>query len=414
MARRRFLKGTLAGMAGWGGLAAFTRPAAARELESQRKRLIVFNLHGGLSQLESWDPKPGTDTGGPFRAIATSVPGLHFSELLPESAKIAHLLGVVRGVDTSEDDHGKGAFMMLTGRRQTPAAEYPVVGAVAAKALAAADSPLPGHIQIYPGGAGRSADSAYLGPKYASLVLGNGQPPGNLVRPGGMTDESVRQQDEFRRLANRKFLERRRTAYTDAYAYSSEKAIELMERRELFDVTKESAKDQQRYGGSDFARHCLLARRLVERGVTAVQVNHSNYDTHCENFDFHLEQVVEFDRPFATLIADLNERGLLDHTLVLVVSEFGRTPGINLYHGRDHWSRAWSVVAAGAGIKRGVVHGATNPRGTEVVSGKVDHAALFHTWLTALELESSDHFDIDGRRMPLADPAAHPVTELLA
>ena len=134
-------------------------------------------MHGGLSQLESWDPKPGTETGGPFRAISTSVPGIQISELLPNVAKQMHHLCLVRGVNTSEDDHGKGAYLMTTGRRQTPAAEYPLLGAVCAKAMAPEDGSLPGHIVITPGGGGgRGNDAAYLGPQILEHRPGQRQP----------------------------------------------------------------------------------------------------------------------------------------------------------------------------------------------------------------------------------------------
>jgi uncharacterized protein (DUF1501 family) len=186
-----------------------------------------------------------------------------------------------------------------------------------------------------------------------------------------------------------------------------------MERRQVFDVTKEPQKDVDRYGRHDLGRHCLLARRLLQNGVTFVQVTHSNYDTHNENFDFHLEQLGEFDRPFACLIEDLAASGLLEHTLVVVLSEFGRTPNINLYYGRDHWSKAWSVVVAGGKIPRGHVHGKTNENGTAVVDGQVDHANLFHTYLQALGIDSTENFTIDGRPMPIADPASAPIKELL-
>ena len=141
LARRRFL-GQLAAGSGVlvGGLGALARPAAAEQLANKQKRILCFNMHGGLSQLESWDPKPGTDTGGPFRAIPTSVPGVHISELLPNVAKQMQHLMIVRGVNTKEDDHGKGAYMMTTGRRQTPAADYPVAGCRHRQGPGAADS----------------------------------------------------------------------------------------------------------------------------------------------------------------------------------------------------------------------------------------------------------------------------------
>jgi hypothetical protein len=300
--------------------------------------------------------------------------------------------------------------MMMTGRRQSPAADYPEIGAVAAKTLMPDDSSLPGHIRITPsGGGGRGSDAAYLGPKYSSIQLGNGNPPQYTKRPDGITDDVELRRQAFRRRSDQRFLEGRRTAMTDVFTYSFEQAESLMQQREIFDVSKEPAHDIERYGSHDFGRHCLLARRLIERGISFVQLSHSNYDTHNENFDFHFEQVGEFDRPFATFIADLADRGLLDSTLVVVLSEFGRTPNINLYLGRDHWSRAWSVLAGGAKLARGAVIGATNPEGTEVIDGQVDHAQLFHTYLQAVGVDSTASFQIDGRELPVADPAAEPV-----
>jgi uncharacterized protein (DUF1501 family) len=187
-----------------------------------------------------------------------------------------------------------------------------------------------------------------------------------------------------------------------------------MEKRDAFDVTKESQADQDRYGTNDFGRHCLLARRLLEQGVSFLQVVHSNYDTHNENFGFHLEQLGEFDRPFANFIEDLAARGLLEKTLVVVLSEFGRTPNINLYYGRDHWSKAWSVVMAGAKVQRGAAYGKTNEQGTEVIDGQVDHGELFHTYLQAVGVDSTASIDVDGRDTPLADPAAQPVWSVLS
>ena len=157
-----------------------------------------------MSQLESWDPKPGTETGGPFRSIETSVPGIRISELLPNVARQMHHLCLVRGVNTSEDDHGKGAYMMLTGRRQTPAADYPYLGAVCAKAMTPDESALPGHIIITPGGGGgRGNDAAYLGPKYSSIALGNGNPPQNTTRPGQVTEPMDAARNDFRKTGER-------------------------------------------------------------------------------------------------------------------------------------------------------------------------------------------------------------------
>ncbi len=417
IARRKFLAGMVAAGAGTmaSGLEVFTRPAAAGLLAKDQKRVVVFYMHGGLSQLESWDPKPGTDTGGPFRSIETSVPGIRISELLPEVARQMHHLCLMRGVNTSEDDHGKGQYLMQTGRRQSPAADYPALGAVCARTMAPEGSAIPGHIVLLPwGGGGRGSDAAYLGPRYSSVHLAEGKPPQYTDRPGQVSEAMDAARQDFRRQVNERFLQRRRTAVTEAYTYSYEQALGLMRRKDVFDVSKEPPRDFDRYGKTAFGRHCLMTRRLLEQGATFVQVWHANYDTHNENFNFHLEQLGEFDRAFAAFVADLHDRGMLDSTLIVVNSEFGRTPGINHLYGRDHWSHAWSVVLAGGKIQRGAAYGKTNARGTEVVDGQVSSAALFHTYLQAVGVDSTDSFDIEGREMPIADPAAKAIQAVLA
>jgi uncharacterized protein (DUF1501 family) len=218
----------------------------------------------------------------------------------------------------------------------------------------------------------------------------------------------------MRQRASERFLRRRRTAQTEAYTHSFDQAAQLMKQRGLFDTSAEPEKVRDRYGRHDFGRHCLMARRLLEGGATFVKVTHSNYDTHHENFDFHIEQLGELDRPFATLLEDLDVRGLLDSTLVVVMSEFGRTPKINRNYGRDHWGTAWSVALAGCGIKGGAVVGKTNANGTAVTDRMVNGGHLFHTYFKALGLDPRKNYYIDQRPIPMADPKAGPITEVLA
>jgi uncharacterized protein (DUF1501 family) len=415
LSRRGFLRGVAAGAAG-AGLSALVQPAVAEQLAKAQKRVLLVWLNGGSSQLETWDPKPGTDTGGPFQAVATSVPGVHVGELLPYTARQMHRLALVRGVNTAEDDHGKGAYIMHTGRRQEPAREYPHLGSVMAKLLGSDDNPLPGYVHVTPrGGSGfGKQDSAFLGPKYASVSLGDGQPPANLLRPEALSEALDRQRNDLRQRLDDRFLRQRRTAETEAYTQSFDQAARVMQRRDVFDTSREPVALRERYGGHDFGRHCLLARRLLEHGVTFVKVTHTNYDTHHENFDFHIEQVGEFDRTFATLIDDLHQRGLLATTLVIVLSEFGRTPKINRNYGRDHWSRAWSVALAGCGIQGGAVVGKTNANGTAVTDREVNGGHLFHTYFRALGLNPKRNHYPQGQPVPMADPKADAITEVLA
>ena len=416
LSRRSLIGGFAAGAvglaAGLGGTLAGTRAIAA-PIQSRNKRVLNIFLHGGVSQLETWDPKPNTDTGGPFRPIPTSVPGIQICELLPFTAQQMHKLSIVRSLDTKNGDHGRGQDEMTTGRNRMPGVEYPHLGAVAAKSLLPGDFELPGHILIRGAGDG-PGQAAYLGPRYAGVLMEDGKPPQYTERPAALTAEIDQRRNAFRAKVNDRFAGRRRTADTDAYTFSYQQAQDLLARREVFDVTKEPASDHDRYGKHEFGQHCLLARRLLEHGVPFVQVNHSNYDTHFENFDFHIEQLGEFDRPFATLVGDLAARGLLEDTLICVMSEFGRTPKINANYGRDHWGTAWSVLLGGAGIQPGACIGKTNDNGTAVVERSVDHGHIFHTILRAVGVDSKGEFDIAGRKFPLADPAKGPIEELLA
>ena len=414
VSRRAFLG---AGAAAALGPAGFASAGANAELARAQKRVVVIFLSGGLSQLESWDPKPGTDTGGPFRAIPTSVPGIHISELLPHTAKRMHRMAIVRSLNSVSDDHGIGERIMMTGRRPEPGIEYPNLGAVAARLLGQGEaSALPGHIQILPkGGSGfGKADAAFLGPKYASVSLGDGKPPADLLRPKDLPADADAAREEFRKKLNDRFAKSRKSAATDAYAESFAQAERVVKQGEVFDLDKEDPKVADRYGRHDFGRHLLLARRLLEAGVTYVKVSHSNYDTHHENFDFHIEQLGEFDRPFAALLDDLADRGMLGTTLVVVMSEMGRTPRINHLYGRDHWSKAWSVALAGAGVKGGAVVGKTNANGTAVTDREVYSGHLWHTYLQAVGLDSTKNFYPNERPVPIADPKASAITEILA
>ena len=415
ISRRSMLAGMLGGATATMGMSRVVHPAVAKQLHSSQKRVLIFFLSGGSSQLETWDPKPGTDTGGPFRAIPTSVPGIHISELMPYSARQMHRLALVRSINTRENEHGKGKYFMETGREDTPALRYPALGSVAAKLLNPEKAALPGYIHVRPGRSGfGKSDSAFLGPKFASVTLGNGKPPANVVRPETLSESADRMRNMLRQRMDDRFTMRRRTAETEAYSYSFEQAAQLMRQKDIFDLSDVSEKDVERYGTHDFGRHCLLARRLLDKGITCVKVSHSNYDTHFENFNFHIEQLGEFDRPFASMIEDLDDRGMLESTLIVVMAEFGRTPRINRGLGRDHWGTAWSIAMAGCGLQLGSVIGKTNANGTAVSDREVDAGHLYHTYFRALGLDPTRNFTVSGQPIPIANPAVSEIGEVLA
>lgn len=409
LSRRNFLATSAAGIGGVGIAGAF-QPAQAKQLESQHKRVLQVYLQGGVSQLETWDPKPGTLYGGPFRAIPTSVPGIHICELLPHTAQRMHLLSIVRSINIKTNSHAQGRLFMEMGRR---AGSYPYLGAVASKYCMPHEASLPGYIHISTRGLNDNT-AAFLGAEHGQLQLSGPKAPPNLDPPQGETSEIARRKEEFRQKLSQQFASRGgQPSLTEAYESSYGMADKLMRQKALFEQAP-TAKDLERYGEHDFGVNCILARRLMENGATCVKVTHHGYDTHAENFNFHLEQLGEFDRTFSMLLDDLHESGMLESTLVVVMSEFGRTPKINQRYGRDHWGTAWSIALGGCGIQPGAAVGATNDQGTAVSDREVDAGHLFHTYLRALGLNSSDNHDVHGRIVPMGDPVAAPIEELLA
>ncbi|QDT79714.1 hypothetical protein Mal35_31810 [Gimesia maris] len=406
VARRQFLAGAAGGTL---ACSLSGSPAVAKQVDGQHKRILQVYLQGGVSQLESWDPKPGTEFGGPFRAISTSVPGMHISELLPYTAQRMHHLSIVRSINLKTNDHRQGRLFMEKGRR---AGEYPYVGSIASKYLAPEKAELPGYIHISTRGLSDST-SAFLGARHAQLKFQGVTPPKNLSLPKGLAQSAATRRMELRQQFNQQFQAGRGKAMTETFDASFQQAEKLMSRKTFFEKAPADI-DLERYGKHDFGRNCLLARTLLENNATCVKVTHHGYDSHAENFNFHLEQLGEFDKTFSMLLDDLHERGMLESTLVMVYSEFGRTPKINVRYGRDHWGTAWSIALGGCGIQPGAIIGKTNDKGTAVAEREVDAGHLFHTYLQALGIDSTRDHEIAGRSVPIGDPAASPIKELLA
>lgn len=411
LSRRQVLAATAGAWVGAQG--AWPDTLRADTPSSPRKQLLLLFLSGGASQYETWDPKPGTSTGGPFRSIATSLPGVRISELLPHSAQQMHRLTVVRSVDSGIADHFQGHYALQSGRVATG---YPVVGSAVAKLLERPGDLLPGYVSIRRDGPKAYTDvgdAGFLGAKYEAVRIVNNQPPAHLAPPTQAPPERFHVLDRVRRAADERFRQQRSAEPIERYATTYEQAQALMQRREIFDLSLESSEEHARYGTHEFGQHCLLARRLLQAGVSCVRVTHFDWDAHQDNFYWHQIRCAEFDRTFVALLDDLQQRGMLEHTLVVAIGEMGRTPQINNLAGRDHWGRAWSMAMAGCGVKPGLVYGATNALGTEVSDNPVRLGDLFHTWLCALGIDSRGQYDVNGQTNPIADPAAHPVADLL-
>ena len=378
--------------------------------------MLFIWLDGGISQLESWDPKPNTQFGGPFRAISTSVPGIQVCELLPKTAQQMQHLAVIRSLHTQDNSHSAGVARIQRGDPKNRGVTYPFFGSAISKLIGGGESGLPPYVWIKPGSGGFiHQDAGFLGPQYGAVAFGDGKPPENLLRPAFLTEQEDDARNLLRQAADRRYAASRRKQATEANGFTYAMARELMKRQDLFDASKFSPRDVERYGTHEFGRHMLIARKMLEAGVTFVKVNSYGWDTHGDNFNGHLHLVPKVDQSFAAMIEDLAAGGMLDNVLVIMMSEFGRTPRINGHIGRDHWPEAWSLVMAGCGVKRGVAVGQTNELGTFVTSEEHDIGHMFHTWFSCLGIDSKAvEYDNRGQPLPLAHDECKAVKELLA
>lgn len=415
VSRRRMLQ--FLGLAGAAGsLGEVPQLALGEALRKNDKQMLLIWLDGGMSQLESWDPKPNTRFGGPFRSIPTTLPGVHVSELIPKLSQQMEHLAVVRSMRTEDPNHSSGVPKILRGHPKDRGVTYPYLGSAIAKLMGPTASGLPPYVWVKPGSGGFiSKHAGFLGAKYGALALGDGKPPENLVPPEGLSPEAAEERNELRERFNRRYAARRQPANSEANSYVYDVARTLMKHESLFDEATLPERDRQRYGDHDLGRHTLLARRLVEAGVRFVQVTSYGWDTHGDNFNAHASRMPKVDQALSALLEDLKERGLLDRVLVVMMAEFGRTPRINGSIGRDHWPNAWSLAMAGCGIVPGTVVGETNALGTDITTEPYDIGHMFHTWFTALGIESAHTEYLNGTQpLPIAHDDFGPVKELLS
>jgi uncharacterized protein (DUF1501 family) len=387
LSRRNLLRTTLAGGLGW----VFSPSVQALLAAGGQRRLptacILLYMNGGPSHLDTWDPKPGTPTGGPQKAIDTKLPGLRINEYLPRLAGLADKLAVIRSMTSGEDDHDRARYFVHTGNTLTQAADFPDLGSVVAKEWPAPESDLPSFVSI----GGSHTGPGLLGVSYAPYLVGDPNTPvENITPPGSVSADRMAARVRALQEANSDFARRFPTEAARAPGRASERAMKFMTSKAVkaFDLADEKPQTLEAYGitaenPAPFSRGCLLARRLIEAGVRCVEVQLDGWDTHNDNFNQVQALNGQLDAGMAALLTELSDRKLLESTLVIWMGEFGRTPTINGQQGRDHWPRAFSAVLAGGGIKTGQVHGATDEGGAEVKDRPVTVPDLFTTLLAA-------------------------------
>jgi hypothetical protein len=416
--RRDWLRCSLAGSAGWLGSMA----AMAAQNPARTKSVIVLWLNGGPSTIDLWDLKPGQANGGPFQETATTAPGLRISEHFSKLAKHGQEISVVRSMTSKEGDHDRATFLARTGYTPLGAIQFPAFGSVVAHELMPEQAELPGFVSITPKRFTSELGGGFLGPKFSPLIVGDGaaDPKGlqvpNLKPIPGVTEAIVTDRMKLLGEVEEAFAQSHRGHVVDNIQAATANAVRLMRpsAAAAFSLDDEKEAVRKKYGLTVFGQSCLLARRLVERGVSFVEVMLDGWDTHQNNFQQVRALSERLDSGFATLLEDLKERGLLSSTAVVCMGEFGRTPKINGAIGRDHWPSVWSAVLAGGGIQGGRVVGKTSKDGTTIEEKPTTVPDLIATVCKTIGLDpKKQNLSNVGRPIRLADPNAKPIGELL-
>ncbi len=333
------------------------------------RNVIYLYMSGGMTHVDTLDPKTG-DVAGPVKAIPTAADGIMLSEYLPGLAKQTGKIALVRGISTTQGAHEQGNYYMHTSYTMRGTISHPGLGAWIQKHEGKTNRTLPGSVRI--GGGANGGGAGFMEAKYAPLVLGSAY---DGVRNSRMNvgekefNERLMLAQQFDETFHQKYNQKNVRAYKDMY----DDALRLMKSEDLaaFDLGREPKPVRDAYGDNGFGQGCLLARRLVEHDVRYVEVTLGGWDTHANNFTSVQRLTRNLDQAVSTLLIDLERRGLLEETIVVLATEFGRTPLINDDDGRDHFPQAFSGFMAGGGIKGGIVHGRTDERAENVIEGKV-------------------------------------------
>ena len=407
--------GTTAAVSNMAAVDVLSQPALASELASQNKNVILLWLAGGASQLETWDPKPGRLTGGPFAKLQTSIPGVEISELLPKMSTRLDETAIIRSLNTKIADHGQGYFLMDRGRVAEPGIQFPHLGAILSHELGQVDSRVPDYVSMYTSTEGRRQGSAgFLGARYNPMFLTDKMVPEDIQRLESLSDADHQERAALRDFLAKRFVRDLKNPALGSHENAYERVRGLMASDHLFDIEREPKSMRDHYGPTQFGQQCLIARRLVEAGVPFVKVARAWWDSHGQNFETHRELCADLDHCMSALLDDLKQRGLLESTLVITLGEFGRTPKINGSLGRDHFANAWSCTLSGCGVRGGTVFGKTDPDGKTVIEGEMNAGDLFATIFAALGIPHDKEYMVGSRPIPIADFGSEPCSEVLA
>jgi uncharacterized protein (DUF1501 family) len=415
LSRRDWLKLSAAGvsavsLSGWFKVLA----SRAAETRTKHKSCILLWMDGGPSHKDTFDLKPGTKNGGDFKPIATSVPGIQISEHFPKLAPLMNHAALLRGMSTGEGAHGRAKYYLHTGYKEGQGGlSYPSLGSLVSAEIGRTNAAMPNYVSI-----GRSYGAGFLGARHAPLIVNDPTRGVENLKPLASSAHFDDRLNLLQEMETAFYRDYKADASAD-HKTTYQRAVTLMQSKEAkaFDLSLEPAASRAAYGSSRFGDGCLLARRLIESGVSFVEVTLPQWDTHQDNFARVKRLSQQCDPAMATLVSDLKQRGLLDSTLIVWMGEFGRTPRINqrgAKPGRDHYPRAWSTLMIGGGIKGGQVIGKTDAEGAAVVERPISALDFLATVCAVLGIDWKKQNNTPiGRPIRIVDKGAKPIAELL-
>ncbi len=386
--------------------------AHAAELQQQGRSMILLWMDGGPSQFDTFNPKIGSENQGPAKAISTALPGVEIADMWPKTAQVLDKIAIIRSMRTPEAEHDRAIAHLRTGYRMNPAIQYPTFGSILSWARREVVTELPPFIRIgKPRIITRDVNAGVLGSSYSSFDIDRaGQLPPNVLPR--VPHETLRRRlaltsrldDEFEKLGGQSEVAEKEGVYDRAARFV------LSPKMDAFDLDDEPDSLRDEYGRTNFGQGCLLARRLVEQGVSFVEVistgdkNDAGWDTHKAGYRDQPNLCAEVDPAYATLLRDLEDRGLLEKTVVVWMGEFGRTPKIKADGGRDHYAKGWITCFSGAGVKTGQVIGATDKDGLDVTDRPVAAEDLFVTYCHLLGVDPrAEYYTADDRPLKLVN-----------
>ena len=380
---------------------------------ARARSVIYLNMSGAMSHVDTFDPKPGTDQAGPVEAIHTSADDVILSQYLPTIAQHMHNAALIRSVTSNQGAHMQAGYLMHTSYQKRGTISHPTFGSWVAKLKGKLNSTIPGFVKV----GGGYGSPGYLESQYGPVPIMNPRAGlANSKKADYLTDDNFDARLNMASIMNSDFREKFPVKKVRAYSDLYKDAVRLMNSNDInaFDITQEPEHIHELYGTSNFGQGCLLARRLIENRVRYVEVTRGGWDTHDDNFTRVEANCADIDKAIGALLLDLERRGLLSETLVVLTSEFGRTPDINPRDGRDHWPNAFSAMFAGAGIKGGTVYGSSDEHGKRVAENPQKPEDLNATIARLLGISTLDiHYSPSGRPFKVANEG-EPIMDIIS